>query len=119
MTDWLVVRGQETGALFVAINKGGNLRTGHMANQAIYNVLAKRGESSGMQAFIPHDMRRTFVSDMLEAGAGIATVAKMAGHTSVNTTARYDRRPEETKRKAAQLLQYHTADVKLLIQIVV
>ena len=109
MTDWLVVRGQETGALFVAINKGGRLRAGHMANQAIYNALAKRGESAGVKAFTPHDMRRTFVSDLLEAGADIATVAKMAGHASVNTTARYDRRPEETKRKTAQLLHvpYH------------
>jgi integrase/recombinase XerD len=104
MADWLTVRGSEPGALFLAINKGGKLRAGRMTNQAIYNVLAKRGELAGVKAFTPHDMRRTFVSDLLEAGADIATVAKMAGHSSVNTTARYDRRPEESKRKAAQLL---------------
>jgi hypothetical protein len=34
----------------------------------------------------------------------IATVAKMAGHENVSTTARYDRRPEEAKRKALKLL---------------
>lgn len=105
MADWLPIRGSETGALFLAINKGGKIRPGaKMTNQAIYNLLAKRAIEAGVKDFSPHDMRRTFVSDLLDAGADISTVSKMAGHASINTTARYDRRPEEAKKKAAGLL---------------
>ncbi len=85
-----------------------------MTNQAIYNMLQKRADEAGVKEFSPHDLRRTFVSDLLDAGADIATVSKMAGHASVQTTARYDCRPEEAERKAAGLLHipYHGRDMK-------
>jgi len=104
MADWLSLRGGDPGPLFWPINKGGRLANRRMSTQAVYNMLAKRGCEAGVKNFSPHDFRRTFVSDLLEAGADISTVAKMAGHASVTTTARYDRRPEESKRKAAGLL---------------
>jgi site-specific recombinase XerD len=105
LCDWLVIRGTEAGPLFVAINKGGKLDASRaMTSQAIYNMLHKRGQEAKIKNFSPHDMRRTFISHLLDAGADIATVSKMAGHANVQTTARYDRRPEDAKRKAASLL---------------
>lgn len=104
MLDWLTVRGPEPGPLFIPVNKSGKMKLDRLTNQAVYNMLAKRGAEGKVSNFSPHDCRRTFISDMLEAGADIATVAKMAGHSSVTTTARYDRRPEQAKQKAAGLL---------------
>lgn len=104
LADWLSIRGGDPGPLFVAINKGGKLASARMTAQAIYNLLNKRAEGAAVKAFSPHDLRRTFVSDLLDAGADIATVQKMAGHANVTTTARYDRRPEAAKQKAASLL---------------
>ncbi len=77
-----------------------------MSAQAAYTRLKKRAVQAGVNEFSPHDFRRTFVGDMLDAGADIATVAKLAGFTSVTTMARYDRRSEDTKRKAASLLYF-------------
>jgi len=75
-----------------------------LTNQTILNMLKKRGEEAGVSNFSLHDLRRTFVSDLLDTGADIAVISKMAGHAKVQTTARYDRRSEEAKRKAAGLL---------------
>jgi integrase len=101
---WLLVRGRELGPLFCRIRKGGRLQLDHMHPDAIWRILQKRGEMAGLESFSPHDFRRTFCSDLLEAGVDIVTVQKLAGHASPLTTAKYDRRGEETKRKAVQNL---------------
>ena len=103
---WLVRRGLEPGPLFYAINKAGRLLKKPMSAQAAYKRLKKRIEEAEIEDFSPRDFRRSFVADLLDKGADIATVAKLAGHASVTTTARYDRRTEEAKRKAAELLRF-------------
>jgi len=101
---WLKVRGTEPGALFYAGRRGGHLGHSGMTPQSIMVVLDKRAKQAGIEHLSPHDLRRTFVSDMLDAGVDIATVAAMAGHASVQTTARYDRRGETAKKRAARSL---------------
>ena len=110
LADWIALRGAGPGPLFVPVLKSGRMILGdRLSAQAVYNLLAKRGGEAGVATFSPHDLRRTFVSNLLDAGADISTVQKLVGHANVTTTGRYDRRGEITKRKAAALLHvpYH------------
>jgi integrase len=84
--------------------KDGRNTQGRLPTETIYNMLAKRAAQAKVKKFSPHDLRRSFVSDLLDASADITTVSKMAGHASVTTTARYDRRGEQAKQKAATML---------------
>lgn len=104
LADWLALRGVAGGPLLCAINSGGRLIPGRLSPAAINKLLAKRARQAGVPRVTPHDLRRTFVRDLLDAGADIATVQVLVGHASVNTTARLARRPEEVTRKAVELL---------------
>jgi len=105
---WLVRRaeqvGQLAGPLFLPMTKNGRLQARRMTDQNVLAILTKRARQAGLAHVSPHDLRRTFISDLLDAGADIATVQKLAGHANVSTTASYDRRGEAAKLKAAELL---------------
>jgi len=67
-------------------------------------ALMKRAQQAGVKAFSAHDFRRTFISDLLDANVDVVTVQKLAGHASPETVSIYDRRGEESKRKAVEWL---------------
>ncbi len=103
---WLTARGSEPGPLFwPADGRGRPLVNRRMTDQAVLLLLRRRATQAKIAAFTPHDLRRSFISDLLDAGADMVTVQKLAGHANVQTTARYDRRGEETKRRAVELLK--------------
>jgi site-specific recombinase XerD len=102
---WLVVRGREPGPLLLPIAHGAVVRrAAHLSGDAIYAAVLRVAGRAGVAALSPHDCRRTYVGDLLDAGADLATVQALAGHADPATTARYDRRGGATRQRAADLL---------------
>jgi site-specific recombinase XerD len=72
-----------------------------LSGSAAWAICRERGRKAGIQPPAPHDLRRTWTGDLLEAGVDLATVQKMAGHASVSTTGKYDRRDYVAQWKAS------------------
>jgi integrase len=104
MDDWLEVRGDEPGPLLNPVDSIGRIRIQRLSDQAMYQICKRLAATAGVQPFSPHDLRRTFAGDMLDAGADVAIVQRLMGHANIGSTAGYDRRGAETTRATAELM---------------
>ena len=105
LLDWLDVRGNELGMLFVDVNKGGKVGSGKLSGEALRKMLEKRSKEAELsQPITWHDFRRTFAGNLWGAGIDGVTIQKLMGHASQNQTAKYDRRPEDARRQAVKVL---------------
>jgi site-specific recombinase XerD len=75
-----------------------------LTDQGLYHILDTRRQEAHIATFTPHDLRRTFAGDLLDAGVDLSTVQKLMGHANANTTSGYDRRGERAKRDAVRKL---------------
>ena len=98
LAEWRAVRrgalddDSAGGAFVVTVNRYGQpvgrALTGHSVGRIVGRIAAAAGVP-----VVPHDLRRAFVSAAITAGGGdLSAAAWLAGHASVTTTARYDRR---------------------------
>ena len=104
LSSWLAIRDTSPGSLLRAV-RGRAVLPGGMGAQSVFTSLARLARRAGVTALSPHDLRRTYVSDLLDAGADLSTVQRLAGHAMVTTTARYDRRGDAAAERTAELLR--------------
>ena len=106
LQNWLRARGRKpSGPLFVKLYRSGRITDHALSGQSIADILDARSTQAGTPSASPHDLRRTFISTLLaDPHTDLVTVQTLAGHASPTTTARYDHRPETTRRDAVSRL---------------
>jgi len=91
--------------LFRPVGQTGEIRISRLRGESIAYILMRRREQAGVDHLSPHDLRRSFVTALLDAGEDVFTVQKLAGHADANPTAQYDRRDEGAKRRAVEQIR--------------
>jgi site-specific recombinase XerD len=106
---WLDIRGDAPGPLLGHVH-GDRVQVRRCTVSAIYFILSRLAREAGVARFSPHDLRRTYAGDLLDAGADLRLVQSLLGHVDITTTVRYDRRPERTRAAAVELLDVPTGE---------
>ena len=102
---WLSWRGDRPGPLLCPVLKGGHIRLRRLSGEAIYRICVKRALEAEIPPFTPHDMRRTYISTLLDRGVDLSMVSQLVGHVSgPGITAKYDRRDERARHEAAEAI---------------
>lgn len=93
---WLEARGDAPGFLLCHVSgrseDAGIAPALPMNESAIYTLLQVLARRARVAHVSPHDLRRTYIGDVLDSGADLATAQSLVGHADPETTARYDRR---------------------------
>lgn len=94
--EWLKIRGDYPGPLFVRVYKSGALPTwidnneslaSGLSTEAMYMLCKRYGLIE--KNIAPHSLRRSYATLLDGNGADIKHIAKLMGHSSIKTTERY------------------------------
>ena len=83
---WLDLRGHRDGPLFLQFNKSGVVLSNGISPQSVLLTCYRRADVAGVDRFSPHDLRRSFMQDLLDAGADIVAVRRLTGNRYLKAT---------------------------------
>ena len=89
---------QDDPFLFNRIRRGSHITRERITKHAIYYIARQRGEQVGVK-IMPHDFRRSFITRVIEEH-DLSIAQKLAHHTNIQTTASYDVREDNERRRA-------------------
>ena len=104
LKKWLDATPSDIDWLFLKLTRRGSLSLEPLSGSDIYLIVRARAHEAGIGHLAPHDLRRTFVTCLLESGVDINIVRQLAGHKQLETTSRYDKRNISSNKKALETL---------------
>ncbi|NBA93461.1 tyrosine recombinase XerC [Pseudomonas sp. R5(2019)] len=90
--------------LFNRIRRGSHITRERITKHAIYYIARQRGAQVGVK-IMPHDFRRSFITRVIEEH-DLSIAQKLAHHTNIQTTANYDVRDDNERRRAVDRYDY-------------
>ena len=90
--------------MFCRTRKGNTVVRQRLSAQAVYKAVQRRAAAAHVARVTPHDLRRTFVSNLLDAGVDVRASSELAEHSDPRTTKCYDRRGDATRKQAVDNL---------------
>jgi integrase/recombinase XerD len=109
---WLLLRDYDTGYVFNPVNKSNRVNVNRgITTEIVYLLVRNMAKHVGLATVSPHDLRRTYITRLLEQNIDLNTVRLMAGHENISTTVVYDKRDNKVMQKAAATLSYGASNV--------
>jgi len=105
LNKWAAMRDvtDDQAPFFTQILKSGRTEE-RVTPNTVYRLVKECGKAIGVEGLRPHDLRRSYISLLLEQGSDLSLVSQAAGHTNVTTTSRYDRRHVNAQTEAMRQL---------------
>ncbi len=87
--EWIACAGIESGSLFRAITRTGEVSPSRLSDRAVWNIVHQHGRVVGLTSVAPHDLRRTCAQLCFRSGGALEQIQFLLGHSSARTTERY------------------------------
>ncbi len=100
LSTWLAERGPGPGRLFTG-RKGGKI-----TERNVEYLITKYAYEARLEKVTPHTLRHCFCKNLIDAGVSLDRVALLAGHSNLNTTARYTMAGVMDLQRAVQELEW-------------